>query len=218
MKLSLILLTFLVLTGCNNGFKTTDTDSVVQLPPQVVVLPTPTPIPAENEIQVMVDLYNETRLAQGNELILPGLNCDLLAVPNSATQIVGATTTNIGNFVFTGTFDQLNSSVNDGLNILPDALKQVYTTYFVVKCTGYLVVSNDQWHKFDLTSDDGSNLYVDGAILNNDGLHGAQTKSYAKFLTHGVHSFEVDFFQAGGSQELIVGMDGLLVPSANLYH
>jgi hypothetical protein len=74
-------------------------------------------------------------------------------------------------------------------------------------------------HEFDLTSDDGSVLSIGGQLVNNDGLHAAATKSASKALSAAtVYSFELDFFQGGGDQELILNMDGALLPSANLYH
>jgi hypothetical protein len=81
------------------------------------------------------------------------------------------------------------------------------------------VVTSDDYHSFNTDSDDGANLYVDGVlVVNNDGLHGAQLVSGVRHLQDTVHSFELDFFQGAGQQELVVNMDGSLLPAENLYH
>ena len=101
---------------------------------------------------------------------------------------------------------------------LPISLAQTYKTWFVLKCTGYIINTDNAWHEFDLTSDDGSILYIDDTAFNNDGLHSSQTKSFAKFLSAGVHTFELDFLQGQGMQSLILNMDGTLLPTNQLYH
>lgn len=183
-----------------------------------VPAPTPTPIP-DNPVVDQVNTYNQYRESLGQAAITPGLTCSLYTVPQTATQIVGATLTGIGSFLYTGQFNDPNQPVSNGFNVLPLALQELYQTWFIVKCTGYLVVLNNGWNEFDTTSDDGSNLYVNGTlVVNNDGLHGAQQKTGAKLLQVGVASFELDFLQAAGNQALIVNMNNALLPATLLYH
>ena len=178
--------------------------TVVQVPPSTV--------------ELIVDEYNDTRNALGQESIMPGLACSLYTVPTSATQIVGASLTGVGSFLYQGGFNQPNANVSVGLNVLPPAMSQIYKTWFVLKCSGFLVVTDNKYHRFDLSSDDGSILYIDGAALNNDGMHSITTKSSSKFLSRGVHSFELDFIQGAGNQALILNMDGSQLPVSQLYH
>ena len=50
-----------------------------------------------------------------------------------------------------------------------------------------------------ITSDDGSRLFVDGALLvDNEGLHGALEKCGTLSLTKGPHVIYIEGFQAGG--------------------
>jgi hypothetical protein len=193
--------------------------------PQGVTVVVP-PSPAPNAVQTIVNDYNQWRVSNGQETIDSGLACTLYTVPQATTGITAAANggvapvlTNQGAFTYQGVFNQPNAPVSSGLNILPSGLKSVFQTYFIVKCTGYLVVATDDYHSFNLVSDDGSNLYVDGVlIVNDDGLHGAQSVTGQRHLQDTVHTFEVDFFQAGGQEELVVSMDNSLIPAANLYH
>jgi hypothetical protein len=181
--------------------------------PGTVVTP-----PALTEVQTLIAQENEYRLTVGQELLVSGLTCSLYTVPTSTTTIVGATLTGIGSFGYTGVFDQSNSNVSTGLNILPLGLQPTYQTWIILKCYGYLVVSDDNWHSFSLSSDDGSNLYVDGWIINNDGLHAIKTVNGSQFLKYGFHSFELDFLQGTGQQALILEEDGSIMQNSGFYH
>jgi hypothetical protein len=176
-------------------------------------------------VQGLVSDYNQWREAQGQEDIIPGLNCTLYEVPNTTTQIVGtllttaAGVTTVGSFEYLGNFNVANSPVTSGFPVLPLALQSVVQTWFIMKCTGYLVVTTSGYTEFDTNSDDGSNLYVDGTlVVNNDGLHSAKQVFGMKNLQAEVHSFELDYLEGGGFQQLVVNMNGSLLPAANLYH
>ena len=175
--------------------------------------PTPTPI------QQLVINENTYRLEVGQEQLIPGLACTLYTVPTTTTQIIGATgLVNVGSFEYIGTFNQPNTNVTVGLSVLPVTIQPIFQTWYILKCTGSLVISDDNWHGFSLSSDDGANLYIDGLLINNDGLHGIQTATATKFLKYGFHSFELDFFQASGQQALILNEDGAIMGDAGFYH
>jgi hypothetical protein len=121
-------------------------------------------------------------------------------------------------FTYDQAFDQPDAPVTNGFNVLPVALQQIYQTWFIMKCYGNIVVPQDGYHQFSLTSDDGSNLYIDGLLtVNNDGLHSAQTIASSVSITAGVHYFELDFFQATGNQALILNEDGQLMDPGQFY-
>lgn len=182
--------------------------------------------PVPDAVANIVTDYNAWRTSNGQEMINPGLTCNLYTVPQTTTGITAAANggvapvlTNVGAFTYQGTFNQPNTGVNAGLNVLPLALQSVYQTWFILKCTGFVIIASDDWHEFDVNSDDGSNLYVDGAlVVNNDGLHGAKDVVGTRHLQDTVHSFEIDFFQSNGNQALVINLDNALLPSANLYH
>ena len=58
-------------------------------------------------------------------------------------------------------------------------------------------------YTFFTTSDDGSRLYIDGAlIVDNDGLHGNKEVGGPVNLSVGLHPIQVTFFEKGGGQTL----------------
>jgi hypothetical protein len=51
-------------------------------------------------------------------------------------------------------------------------------------------------YEFSLAADDGAILWIDGAeIINNDGLHEVTTKTAKIYLTAGLHTFRVAYYQ-----------------------
>jgi hypothetical protein len=223
MKNALIGIIVLILAGCGNGKNGNTgyngpTGSVGAPGPQGRPGADAAPAPAPSEVQTMVSAYNATRNAQGQDSVTQGMSCTLYTVPVTVTAIIGATLTNVGSFGYEGTFDQPAAAVTAGFNVLPLALQPVYQTYFIVKCTATLFNADNNWHEFSLTSDDGSNLYIGGILINNDGLHSAATVNAVKFLAQTTYSFELDFLQATGNQELILNEDGSLFDTSVLYH
>ena len=74
---------------------------------------------------------------------------------------------------------------------------------FVVHAIANLTVPSTGTYEFRLRSDDGSELLIDEAlVIDHDGLHGAEDKDGSVELTAGVHALRVNFFEAGGGQEL----------------
>ena len=72
---------------------------------------------------------------------------------------------------------------------------------FAVRWSGYLSVTTGGSYTFFLGSDDGSQLYLDGAmVINHDGLHSYSTKTtLALELVPGHHRLTVLYFEASGS-------------------
>jgi hypothetical protein len=191
------------------------------------VLPTPTPPPptsvspappALGQIQEIVLAFNNTQEAQGLEAITPGLDCQLFTVPINTTSIATSILTPVGGFLNVSGFNQPNCS-GCGLNVLPEALQSVYTTYFELQCTGYLVSTTDAWHTLALPSDDGAIVSVGGQqVVNNDGLHSVSTATSAVFLSTGVHPVEIDYLQGPGLMALQLFEDGSIIDPALFYH
>ncbi len=64
-------------------------------------------------------------------------------------------------------------------------------------------------YAFYTTSDDGSNLYIDGIkVVDNDGLHGPQERSGSITLSPGDHYLTVDFFELGGGELITAQWEG----------
>jgi hypothetical protein len=73
------------------------------------------------------------------------------------------------------------------------------TDLFAARYTGDLTVAKAGTYTFFLTSDDGSELYIDGRrIIANDGDHGARELRTTLDLSAGAHRIEVRYFENFG--------------------
>ena len=76
---------------------------------------------------------------------------------------------------------------------------------------------------FFLTSDDGSELWIDGvSMVTNYGSHGMRELSGFRNLSAGLHDFRVEFFQGGGPHGLNLAWSGpnqskVLIPSSAFF-
>jgi len=76
---------------------------------------------------------------------------------------------------------------------------------FLVMVDGSFVIDTPGDHEFRLTSDDGSQLWIDGrTIIDHDGLHGAEPKTGAVTLAKGDHPFQVKFFERLVNEKLLL--------------
>ncbi len=88
---------------------------------------------------------------------------------------------------------------------------------YAVRFEGFFKVERDGTYSFSLSSDDGSNLAIDGKqVVSNDGVHAPQLANGSVKLTRGVHKAVVGFFQAGGGVELDVTISGPGLGQSNL--
>jgi len=94
---------------------------------------------------------------------------------------------------------------------------------YVFQFSGYVQVDTGGTYTFYTTSDDGSQLFIDGAlVVDNDGDHGAQTESGTITLTPGYHSIVVTYFQWLVGASLTVqwqgpGIGQELIPTDHLF-
>ncbi|MEM7279577.1 MAG: PA14 domain-containing protein, partial [Pseudomonadota bacterium] len=76
--------------------------------------------------------------------------------------------------------------------------------------TGTVTASVAGQYTFYTTSDDGSQLFIDGTlVVDNDGLHAPQQQSGQITLTAGTHDIVVTFFEQGGGEVLTVTWSGV---------
>lgn len=76
---------------------------------------------------------------------------------------------------------------------------------FLVEIDGFVEVGSSGDYTFRLTSDDGSMLWLDNrVIIDNDGLHGEESRDAVVNLTAGHHTVRVRYFDAGGGQRLLL--------------
>ena len=58
-------------------------------------------------------------------------------------------------------------------------------------------------------SDDGSSLFIDGKnIILVDGIHGPEDMTGSVMLKKGLHEIRMDYFEAGGGEEINFYMEG----------
>ncbi|HSN85087.1 MAG TPA: PQQ-dependent sugar dehydrogenase [Polyangiales bacterium] len=80
---------------------------------------------------------------------------------------------------------------------------------FALRFSGYLYVDTPGDYVFYTSSDDGSQLFLDDAlIVDNDGLHALQEESGAVTLAAGYHDIVVTMFEGVGDQGLFVSWQG----------
>ena len=81
--------------------------------------------------------------------------------------------------------------------------------YFAYKFYGQIMIPTTGTYTFYTTSDDGSNILIDGnVIVNNDYLQGPTERSGQVYLTAGVHDFESNFFEYTGGESMIAQISG----------
>jgi hypothetical protein len=81
--------------------------------------------------------------------------------------------------------------------------------HFALRYTGFIDVPATGLYTFSTTSDDGSQLLIDGVlIVDNDGMHGAVERTGTVGLLAGTHAFELRFFEATGGDSLEASWQG----------
>lgn len=80
---------------------------------------------------------------------------------------------------------------------------------FGIRFEGIINIARDGEYTFHVGSDDGSRLLIDGKqVAIADGVHPFQFQSGKLNLTAGHHRLTVDYFEAGGDEELRVEFQG----------
>jgi len=80
---------------------------------------------------------------------------------------------------------------------------------FGIVFSGFWETSKKANYKFQISSDDGSRLIIDGQkIVDNDGIHGMSPKQAETEIAAGVHEVRIEFFERGGGEGLWVKVFG----------
>lgn len=202
-----------LLVSCGSDFISPSDEQAVDVPTQVIYVPVTAPAPTQQQdIQSIVDSENEYRTDLGQAVLSPGLSCALSTFTSGEriqASIAGHNTlaglVQVAVYTYTGVFNQPDSNANVGVNELPAALRSIYTNLYLLRCQGQVVIQNDDYYQFSLTSDDGSVFYLDNAkLIDSDNAHGAVTVSGQKFLRRGVHVFRLDYSQSGAGNMALV--------------
>ena len=109
-----------------------------------------------------------------------------------------------GNWDLLPDFDALaakNIGIANNFGITP----RDQNDYFGFRHRGYINIETAGDYTFYTTSDDGSQLFINGTmVVDNDGLHGAAEQSGVVTLEEGYHAIEVTVFEKGGAESLVV--------------
>jgi hypothetical protein len=113
--------------------------------------------------------------------------------------------------LFTDSFNISSQPFSGGF---PGVLKQ--DDWFGIRYEGSFFIPNDGQFAFEVTSDDGAILYIDGQqVVDVDGIHAAVTSSGRKELRSGNHRLRLDYFQSSKGKvalSVFVTMSGQKVP------
>jgi mono/diheme cytochrome c family protein len=97
----------------------------------------------------------------------------------------------------------------DGLDVFVAGDGNNYALVF----EGFLKIDRAGEYWFQLGSDDGSRLVIDGeTVANNDGVHAFMSVRGAKTLEEGVYPIRVEYAQVGGERKLTLDFEGPGVP------
>ncbi len=78
-----------------------------------------------------------------------------------------------------------------------------YTDEYSLRMTGYLNIPTSGTYGFELSSDDGSKLWVDGTlVIDHDGTHAFSAQAGQIDLTSGQTSIQIEYFENTGVQGL----------------
>jgi hypothetical protein len=88
--------------------------------------------------------------------------------------------------------------------------------FFALRFTGKIKIAERGKYNFYLNSDDGSRLFLDGAlVVNNDERHVEQTVCGTIEVEAGTHDLEVQYFEHDGNKKLELSWAGA-VPYAEV--
>ena len=105
-------------------------------------------------------------------------------------------------------FDSLTPNATGTAHNFDIGLRQ-QDDYFALRFTGYINIQTGGEYTLYTNSDDGSKLYIDGAlVVDNDGLHGTQDRSGIVSLAAGKHLIVVTYFEKIDLQDLTVSFAG----------
>ena len=121
------------------------------------------------------------------------------------------TATGLNYKLYTGLFASTNdieaaTPVDSGIvKSFNQAAIKKSTLIFGAVYTGYIHVDSDDVYGFSTTSDDGSQLLIDGVpVVNNDGKHGTLEQGGSVPLQKGYHRFTLKYFNVGTTATLHV--------------
>ena len=101
----------------------------------------------------------------------------------------------------------------DGFNLSPAQRSDEFAIRFKSK----IIIPEDGLYTFYTSSDDGSELFIDGQlVVDNNGIHAVAEQSGTISLTAGLHDIEVGYLEYQGGQSLSVSWEGPSFPKKDI--
>lgn len=190
----LVVLSAVLVSGCGLTkvvYRQTPVTAVSSIPvaPAVVSVPvptptvtvTPSPLPVQNLSCLVFDL-SKNGLGNGN-------------VPDFESLAPVAS-------ISLGTVDAPATTVSTAFQLFPAALSTQLKGAYGLDCTSLLVVPAEGNYNMAISSDDGSELFIDGLlILSDNGAHGMNLVTGSVHLTAGKHKIHLVASQNGQGQQ-----------------
>ena len=118
--------------------------------------------------------------------------------------------------VYNGTWDKLPDfdklkpvKTGEAKTGIADTTFSKKRDHFGIVIEGRLPIKKPGKYTFNLGSDDGSRLIINGErVVDNDGVHGVKNKTGSVELDAGVVDLRIEFFEKGGGEHLSVDMSG----------
>ncbi|MBN1816700.1 MAG: hypothetical protein JW828_05025 [Sedimentisphaerales bacterium] len=154
--------------------------------------------------------------------------CGRWTIVAVAVMFAGSAAAYVNYEYFEGTWDVVPdfhamTPVQTGLSVGFDIGHRDQEESFGFLFQAYIDIPEDGVYVFYTTSDDGSKLYINGAlVVNNDGTHGAEQRGGSIALVRGSSLIEVMFFEKTGDNVLYVlyegpGIDKQAIPDHALH-
>ena len=154
--------------------------------------------------------------------------CGRWTIVAAAVMFAGSAAAYVNYEYFEGTWDVVPdfhamTPVQTGLVVGFDIGHRDQEESFGFLFQAYIDIPEDGEYIFYTTSDDGSKLYINGAlVVNNDGTHGAEQRGGNIALVQGSSLIEVMFFEKTGDNVLYVlyegpGIDKQVIPDHVLH-
>jgi hypothetical protein len=128
----------------------------------------------------------------GTTVVIPsGLRGVIYHIPRNTAQIPDLQKRKPAGVIYT---ESLNVPAQYFKQGFPGVTKRF--EWFAIDYAGRFWIEKPGMYRFELTSDDGAQLYIDGdLIIDNDGTHPPLTKEGVATLSGGIHSLRVPYFQ-----------------------
>jgi hypothetical protein len=134
----------------------------------------------------------------GTTVVKPfGLRGDIYFIPKTTRRLPDFTTLKAEGAIYTHSLNVPPRNFREGF---PGITKRY--TWFAIDYHGRFYIGEPGRYGFELSADDGANLYIDDHLtIDNDGVHDPRSRGATLDLSGGIHSIRVSYFQGPCARE-----------------